>query len=194
MASGHYARLERAPPASAAAADTGGEEGESGSSDGLQPEHELHQHEEQPEAWLALTPDAVKDQTYFLAHLSQCQLARTLFPLGHLTKPQARLWGRCCLLWHGVLACRLHSNLPLLRAADAPSPPSLLPLPTPTLCVLCELCAPCRCARWLRLPTCPTRGARTARASASWARSSSVSSSSEFPLMVSLDCCPVPLS
>jgi len=35
---------------------------------------------------LAMTPDAVKDQTYFLAHLSQQQLARTIFPLGRLTK------------------------------------------------------------------------------------------------------------
>ena len=35
---------------------------------------------------LAMTPDAVKDQTYFLAHLSQQQLARTIFPLGTLTK------------------------------------------------------------------------------------------------------------
>ncbi len=33
-----------------------------------------------------MTPDAVKDQTYFLAHLSQQQLARTIFPLGRLTK------------------------------------------------------------------------------------------------------------
>lgn len=41
-------------------------------------------------ARLALTPDAVKDQTYFLAHLSPAQLARTMFPLGALTKPQVR--------------------------------------------------------------------------------------------------------
>jgi tRNA-5-taurinomethyluridine 2-sulfurtransferase len=35
---------------------------------------------------LALSPDAVKDQTYFLSHLSQSQLARLIFPLGELTK------------------------------------------------------------------------------------------------------------
>lgn len=34
--------------------------------------------------------DASKDQTYFLFGLKQDQLARTLFPLGHLTKPEVR--------------------------------------------------------------------------------------------------------
>jgi len=34
--------------------------------------------------------DHAKDQTYFLFGLTQPQLARTLFPLGHLTKPQVR--------------------------------------------------------------------------------------------------------
>lgn len=34
--------------------------------------------------------DAAKDQTYFLFGLKQEQLARTLFPLGHLTKPEVR--------------------------------------------------------------------------------------------------------
>jgi tRNA-uridine 2-sulfurtransferase len=34
--------------------------------------------------------DAAKDQTYFLFGLKQEQLARTLFPLGELTKPQVR--------------------------------------------------------------------------------------------------------
>ena len=35
---------------------------------------------------LRMTPDKVKDQTYFLAGLSQQQLARCIFPLGCLTK------------------------------------------------------------------------------------------------------------
>lgn len=39
---------------------------------------------------LALTPDAVKDQTYFLAHLSQAQVANAMFPLGHMTKADVR--------------------------------------------------------------------------------------------------------
>ena len=34
--------------------------------------------------------DPVKDQTYFLSHLSQKQLSRCLFPLGDLTKNQVR--------------------------------------------------------------------------------------------------------
>lgn len=34
--------------------------------------------------------DANKDQTYFLYTLGQAQLARTLFPVGHLTKSQVR--------------------------------------------------------------------------------------------------------
>ena len=34
--------------------------------------------------------DASKDQTYFLFGLTQPQLARTLFPLGHFTKPEVR--------------------------------------------------------------------------------------------------------
>lgn len=39
---------------------------------------------------LALAPDPVKDQTYFLAHLSQIQLSKVMFPLGHLTKAEVR--------------------------------------------------------------------------------------------------------
>lgn len=41
-------------------------------------------------ATLHMTPDAIKDQTYFLSHLSQDQLARALFPLGDLTKTDVR--------------------------------------------------------------------------------------------------------
>lgn len=41
--------------------------------------------------WLLLrAADAAKDQTYFLFGLTQDQLSRTRFPLGHMTKPQVR--------------------------------------------------------------------------------------------------------
>ncbi|MDR2733465.1 MAG: tRNA 2-thiouridine(34) synthase MnmA [Spirochaetota bacterium] len=39
---------------------------------------------------LGTAADTVKDQTYFLAHLSEAQLARTLFPLGNLLKHEVR--------------------------------------------------------------------------------------------------------
>ena len=41
--------------------------------------------------WILKRPaDTAKDQTYFLFGLTQEQLSRTLFPLGHLTKPEVR--------------------------------------------------------------------------------------------------------
>ncbi len=40
--------------------------------------------------YLKQTPDVVKDQTYFLARLTQEQLSRVLFPLGDYTKEQVR--------------------------------------------------------------------------------------------------------
>jgi tRNA-specific 2-thiouridylase len=39
-------------------------------------------------------PDPVKDQTYFLARLSQQQLAKALFPIGDYTKAQVREYAR----------------------------------------------------------------------------------------------------
>lgn len=39
---------------------------------------------------LAAAPDPVKDQTDFLAHLDQRQLARALFPIGHFAKHEVR--------------------------------------------------------------------------------------------------------
>jgi tRNA-specific 2-thiouridylase len=41
--------------------------------------------------YLKRAPDPVKDQTYFLARLSQKQLARALFPIGHLKKEEVRV-------------------------------------------------------------------------------------------------------
>ena len=63
VASGHYARVVREPHPSASS---------------------------HPSVRLAMTPDAIKDQTYFLAHLSPRQLSKTMFPLGPLTKPEVR--------------------------------------------------------------------------------------------------------
>ena len=40
--------------------------------------------------YLSRSPDPVKDQTYFLADLSQKQLARALFPIGKYTKSEVR--------------------------------------------------------------------------------------------------------
>ena len=40
--------------------------------------------------YLRMAPDPVKDQTYFLARLSQEQLKKAMFPIGHLTKAQVR--------------------------------------------------------------------------------------------------------
>jgi len=47
--------------------------------------------EKRGDAWVLLRGvDPNKDQTYFLNQLNQYQLSKTLFPLGHLTKPQVR--------------------------------------------------------------------------------------------------------
>ena len=41
-------------------------------------------------ARLVMSPDCIKDQTYFLSALSQEQLAKALFPIGHLQKYEVR--------------------------------------------------------------------------------------------------------
>ena len=43
-------------------------------------------------ARLVMSPDAVKDQTYFLSALSQEQLAKAIFPIGHLEKHEVSIW------------------------------------------------------------------------------------------------------
>ena len=39
---------------------------------------------------LLQSPDPIKDQTYFLSHLSQQQLKRVMFPIGHMQKSELR--------------------------------------------------------------------------------------------------------
>eukprot|EP00850_Spirogloea_muscicola_P015895 SM000125S26100 [mRNA] locus=s125:291752:295371:+ [translate_table: standard] len=68
VASGHYARLERLPTAD--------------------PSCLLSTSNEH--VALLVSADEVKDQTYFLSHLTQEQLFRALFPLGHLPKAEVR--------------------------------------------------------------------------------------------------------
>lgn len=43
---------------------------------------------------LITSPDEVKDQTYFLSHLSQEQLKKAMFPIGHMRKEQVRALAR----------------------------------------------------------------------------------------------------
>jgi tRNA-uridine 2-sulfurtransferase len=51
----------------------------------------LNEYDGQRGRWILKRPaDLAKDQTYFLFGLTQEQLSRTLFPLGHMTKPQVR--------------------------------------------------------------------------------------------------------
>ena len=73
IASGHYARSERDPGERVRGGGVGGGGGGGGGG-----------------AALFMSADREKDQTYFLAGLSQAQVARAMFPLGVLTKPQVR--------------------------------------------------------------------------------------------------------
>lgn len=62
---------------------------------GLQFEWLATGHYAQVERWAGRTrlrraPDPVKDQTYFLSRLTQEQLGRALFPVGHLLKEEVR--------------------------------------------------------------------------------------------------------
>src|ERR1700694_2066249 len=51
----------------------------------------VNEYDEKRGRWILKRPaDLAKDQTYFLFGLSQEQLAHTLSPLGHLTKPEVR--------------------------------------------------------------------------------------------------------
>jgi tRNA-specific 2-thiouridylase len=51
----------------------------------------VNEYDERRGRWILKRPkDLAKDQTYFLFGLTQEQLSRTLFPLGHMTKPEVR--------------------------------------------------------------------------------------------------------
>jgi tRNA-specific 2-thiouridylase len=51
----------------------------------------VNEYDPKRERWILKRPaDLAKDQTYFLFGLTQAQLAHTLFPLGHMTKPEVR--------------------------------------------------------------------------------------------------------
>ena len=51
----------------------------------------VNEFDEKRGRWILKRPaDVAKDQTYFLFGLTQEQLARTLFPLGRMTKPEVR--------------------------------------------------------------------------------------------------------
>lgn len=48
----------------------------------------VHRDAQSSRVSLVRSPDAIKDQTYFLSHLSQAQLSRVMFPIGRLSKVQ----------------------------------------------------------------------------------------------------------
>jgi tRNA-uridine 2-sulfurtransferase len=51
----------------------------------------VNEYDAARQRWILKRPaDKAKDQTYFLFGLTQEQLAHTLFPLGHMTKPEVR--------------------------------------------------------------------------------------------------------
>ncbi len=52
--------------------------------------HYARVRHEKDKSYLLRGVDSNKDQTYFLSQISQAQLRKSLFPIGHLTKPEVR--------------------------------------------------------------------------------------------------------
>ena len=52
--------------------------------------HYARVRHEKDKSYLLRGVDTNKDQTYFLCQISQAQLRKSLFPIGHLTKPEVR--------------------------------------------------------------------------------------------------------
>ncbi len=53
--------------------------------------HYAEADERDGQVFLKMSPDLVKDQTYFLSQLSQKQMAKAMFPIGHLKKEAVRV-------------------------------------------------------------------------------------------------------
>lgn len=87
VATGHYARLEHdllAPTTAAGAAVVGADDVIAvGAGD-------VAEERDDRRVRLLLSPDEVKDQTYFLCALNQAQLRKALFPVGAYTKERIR--------------------------------------------------------------------------------------------------------
>lgn len=62
-----------------------------GSFDKIATGHYANVIEQNGKFLLRKAPDPVKDQTYFLSNLSQQQLSRLIFPIGHLSKKEVRI-------------------------------------------------------------------------------------------------------
>lgn len=101
VATGHYARLENVETSEVVATvggnsggggggtGSGAEGGGSGGALALK-EGSGEKAAEQGQVRLLLSPDAIKDQTYFLCALNQAQLRKALFPVGAYTKERIR--------------------------------------------------------------------------------------------------------
>lgn len=61
--------------------------------------HYARVRHEKDKSYLLRGVDTNKDQTYFLCMISQAQLRKSLFPIGHLTKPEVRKIAKECNLY-----------------------------------------------------------------------------------------------